>query len=142
LEKNQYLKGKRFLKSSLKTNKFSIGAERLLLLFTAISVLYSIYIILFGKNNIFKYIERERIKDKLQSEVSLIKKENQLLKKEISYLKNDRFFIEKKAREDLGLVKENEEVYILVQKKEKKREKKERWIDRVIQKYQEFILKK
>ena len=130
------------MKSSLKTNKFSIGAERLLLLFTAISVLYSIYIILFGKNNIFKYIERERIKDKLQSEVSLIKKENQLLKKEISYLKNDRFFIEKKAREDLGLVKENEEVYILVQKKEKKREKKERWIDRVIQKYQEFILKK
>ena len=142
MEKLRYSKGKRFLQNSLKTNKFSIGADKILLLFTILSVLYSLYIVILGKNNIFRYIEKERIKDKLQEEISYIQKENSELKKEISYLKNDLFFVEKKAREDLGMVKDGEEIYITVDKKKKKQEKQQRWIDSVIKKYQEFILRK
>ncbi len=128
------------MKSFSKINRF-LGAERILLLFTVLAFIYSSYIILFGKNNIFKYIEKEQIKKSLQSEISQIKMENQILRKEISFLKKDTFYIEKKAREDLGLVKENDEIYIIVHKKKKSQEKEDRWIDKVIKKYQEFILR-
>ena len=140
MEKTQFSKEKRYLKSFSKINRF-LGAERILLLFTVLAFIYSSYIILFGKNNIFKYIEKEQIKKSLQSEISQIKMENQILRKEISFLKKDTFYIEKKAREDLGLVKENDEIYIIVHKKKKSQEKEDRWIDKVIKKYQEFILR-
>ncbi len=138
--KTQFLKEKRFLRDFSKINKL-FGAERLLLLLTILSVFYALYVLFFGKTNIFKYIEKEQVKRNLQEEISQIKKENQKIREEISFLKKDRFFIEKKAREDLGLVKEGDEIYIIVQDKKPSREKKDRWIDRVIKKYQEFILR-
>jgi cell division protein FtsB len=128
------------LRGFSKINKY-LGAERILLLLTVFSILSSFYVILFGKTNIFKYIEKEEIKKSLLSEIKQIEKENTLLRKEISFLKRDRFYIEKKAREDLGLVKEGDEIYIIVQKKRKTQEKEDRWIDKVIKKYQEFILR-
>ncbi len=140
MEKTQSLKEKKFLRGFSKINKY-LGAERILLLLTVFSILSSFYVILLGKTNIFKYIEKEEIKKSLQSEIKQIEKENTLLRKEISFLKRDRFYIEKKAREDLGLVKEGDEIYIIVQKKRKTQEKEDRWIDRVIKKYQEFILR-
>ncbi len=141
MEKMQYLKEKRFLKDFSKISKY-IGAEQILLLFTIFSVLYMLFFLFFGKNNIFKYIQKEQVKKSLQQEISLIEKENKKLLQEISYLKKDTFYIEKKAREDLGLVKEGDEVYIIVQNKKIPEEKNQRWIDRVIKTYQEFILRK
>lgn len=128
------------MKDFSKINKI-LGADRFLLLVTILSVFYAFYVLFFGKTNIFKYIEKEQIKENLQQEISKIEQENQRIQEEISYLKKDRFFIEKKAREDLGLVKEGDEVYIIVQNKKPKAEKKDRWIDKVIKKYQEFILR-
>ncbi len=142
MEKLRFSKEKRFSQNSSKINRFSIGADKILLLFTILSVLYSLYIVIFGKNNIFKYIEKEHIKHKLQKEISQIQKENSKLRNEISYLKNDLFFIFYGAREDLGMVKDGEEIYIIVDKRKKSQEKQQRWIDRVIKKYQEFILRK
>ena len=141
MEKTQYSKEKRFLKSFSKINNF-FKAERILLLSAVLSVLYALYILFFGKTNIFKYIEKEQIKKNLQEEIAQIQKENQKIREELSFLKKDRFYIEKKAREDLGLVKEGDEIYIIVQNKKTTREKQDRWIDKVIRKYQEFILRK
>ncbi len=141
MEKTQSLKVKRFLRNSSKINRY-IGAENILLLFTILSILYAFYTVFFGKHNIFKFIQKEQIRQKLQTEIAQIKNENMKLEKEIYFLKTDTFFIEKKAREDLGMVKEGDEVYIIPHKKTKPEGKKDRWIDRVIRKYQEFIIKK
>ncbi|WP_457640562.1 FtsB family cell division protein [Persephonella sp.] len=103
--------------------------------------LYAGYFLFFGKNNIFRYIEREKQKISLQEEISLLKMENKNLMEKIEYLKTDTFFIEKKAREDLGLVKENEEIYIIIDKEVPQQHKEERWIDKIIRKYQEFRLR-
>ncbi|NPA53818.1 MAG: septum formation initiator family protein [Aquificae bacterium] len=128
------------MKNFLKINKH-LGAERILLLFTFFSLIYTSYILFFGKNNIFKYIEKERTKKTLQEEIIKLQKENELLRKEISFLRRDKFYIEKKAREDLGLVKEGDEIFIIIPKKRKVQEQEDRWIDKVIKKYQEFILR-
>jgi len=137
----QYLKGKRFFQDFSDRIKKYIGVDSVLLFFSLLFFLYFAYIIFFGERNIFKLIQKERYRSHLKTQITQLKTENYNLQEKIRYLKNDRFFIEKKAREDLGLVKDGEEIYIIVDGKDRKNKKEERWIDRVIQKYQEFRLR-
>ncbi len=137
----QYLKEKRFFQDLSDRIKNNIGVDSVLLLFSLFFFLYFVYIIFFGEKNIFRLIQKERYRSQLKTQITQLKSDNHNLQEKIKYLKNDRFFIEKKAREDLGLVKEGEEIYIIVDSKERKNKKEERWIDRVIQKYQEFRLR-
>ncbi|WP_456399761.1 FtsB family cell division protein [Persephonella sp.] len=138
----QYLKEKRRSQSLLdRTVKKWFRADIILPIATLLLVIYGGYFLFFGKHNIFKFIEKENYKLSLQHEVSALQKENIYLSEKINYLKKDIFFIEKKAREDLGLVKENEEIYVIIDKEIKNTEKEERWIDKIIRKYQEFKLR-
>ncbi|SNZ03493.1 cell division protein FtsB [Persephonella hydrogeniphila] len=137
----QYLKEKRFSQDFSDRLKRYIGVDFVLLFLTLLFFLYFVYLLFFGEKNIFRLIQKERYRANLQSQITELKEENKALEEKIHYLKNDRFFIEKKAREDLGLVKEGEEIYIIVDRKSRKPKKEQRWIDKVIQKYQEFRLR-
>lgn len=115
---------------------------KLTVLFT---LLLAIYTIIFGDNNIFKYFEKVKVRNELISQVESLKLENKKLQRTIDYLQNDPFYIEKKARENLGLVKDGEEVYVILnyKKPQPKDEESEvlnqtRWIDKIKEKYQEF----
>jgi len=108
-------------------------------------LLLAIYTILFGENNIFKYFDKVKARNELLSQVESLESENEKLQRTIDYLQNDPFYIEKKARENLGLIKEHEEVYVLVNYKKlpTKNEEPEppnqtKWIDKIKEKYQEF----
>jgi len=137
----QYLRGKRFLPNFSDRIKRYMGMDTVLLMFVILFFIYFAYVILFGEKNIFRLIQKEQYRNTLLQEVSNLKSENAQLQKKIDYLSSDRFFIEKKAREDLGLVKEGEEVYVIIDKENIKGKKEKRWIDRVIEKYQVFHLK-
>ncbi len=135
----QYSKEKRFSQNSL--SKLKPGVDSVLLLITLGLFIYFSYVLFFGDRNIFKLIQKEKIKNSLQQEVTQLQLEKKILQDTIEYLKSDRFFIEKKAREDLGLMKKGEEIYVIIDKDTPKRKKEKRWIDKVIQKYQEFKLR-
>ena len=109
------------------------------------TLLLAIYTILFGENNIFKYFDKVKTRNELLGQVESLKSENKKLQRTIDYLQNDPFYIEKKARENLGLIKEDEEVYVLVNYKKPQTKDEEpepsnqiKWIDKIKEKYQEF----
>jgi cell division protein FtsB len=109
------------------------------------TLLLAIYTILFGENNIFKYFDKVKARNELLSQVESLKSENKKLQRTIDYLQNDSFYIEKKARENLGLIKEHEEVYVLVNYKKPQTKDEEpeppnqtKWTDKIKEKYQEF----
>ncbi len=137
----QYLKERKLTQNLSDKIKLWLRADTVLPFVTLLLVMYSAYFLFFGKNNVFRFLERENQKIALQKEISRIQKENKYLEEKIEYLKKDIFFIEKKAREDLGLIKENEEIYIIVDRDIKKQDDKERWIDKIIRKYQEFKIR-
>ncbi|NPA16945.1 MAG: septum formation initiator family protein [Aquificae bacterium] len=118
-----------------------MGMDSVLLMFVILFFIYFAYVILFGERNIFRLIQKEQYRNSLFEEVSKLKSENIQLEERINYLNSDTFFIEKRAREDLGLVKEGEEVYIIVDKENISDKKEKRWIDRVKEKYQVFHLR-
>ncbi|WP_456466138.1 FtsB family cell division protein [Persephonella sp.] len=136
-----YLKEKRFFQDFSDKIKRYIGVDSVLLLFSLLFFLYFVYFVFLGERNIFRLIQKENYRSYLKSQITQLKDENRDLEEKKNYLKSDRFFIEKKAREDLGLVKEGEEIYIIVDGEKRKNKKEERWIDKVIQKYQEFRLR-
>jgi len=137
----QYSRGKRFSPGFSNKAKRYFGMDLVLLIFLFLFAVYFAYVLLFGEKNVFKLIKRENYRKTLQYEVSRLDMENKRLEQMINYLKKDMFFIEKKAREDLGLVKEGEEIYIIIDGDRIVPKKEKRWIDEVIKKYQEFQLK-
>jgi len=136
----QYSRGKKHSKSSLNRIKKKLKVEHALSLASIFLVVYFGYILLLSDKNIFHYMQKVIEKKELQAEISKLKKENEKLKNNITYLKKDPFFIEKKAREDLGLKKENEEIFIIIGEKEKEKEDSffgsaGKWINKMIHKY-------
>jgi Septum formation initiator len=49
--------------------------------------------------------------EKTKSRIEQIEKTNEELKKKIELLKNDNLYIEKMAREELGMIKQGEKIY-------------------------------
>ncbi len=137
----QYSRVKRSLPDFSDRIKRYMGMDSVLLMFVILFFIYFAYVILFGERNIFRLIQKEQYRNSLFEEVSKLKSENIQLEERINYLNSDTFFIEKRAREDLGLVKEGEEVYIIVDKENISDKKEKRWIDRVKEKYQVFHLR-
>ncbi len=137
----QYSRVKRSLPDFSDRIKRYMGMDSVLLMFVILFFIYFAYVLLFGERNIFRLIQKEQYRNSLFEEVSKLKSENIQLEERINYLNSDTFFIEKRAREDLGLVKEGEEVYIIVDKENISDKKEKRWIDRVKEKYQVFHLR-
>jgi cell division protein FtsB len=75
----------------------------------------------FGDSGIIEIIkDRNKIED-LRKSIARLEKERETLIKEIEELKNNPLALEKKAREDLWLMKKNEKVVVIVRDKNKKK---------------------
>lgn len=75
-----------------------------LFLLTLVVVLFGI----FGNNGVFSFYGLRKQDQRLISENEAIKYSNQSLRYQIHLLKEDRYYIEKIAREEMGLVKKDE----------------------------------
>jgi len=73
--------------------------------------LFFIFFTIFGQNGLFQIGDLKKARFDLTEEVLTLREENSALRKEIKGLKEDPFFIEKVAREELNLVRPNEIVY-------------------------------
>ncbi|RUM47520.1 MAG: septum formation initiator family protein [Hydrogenothermus sp.] len=135
----QSLEEKTHLKNTFKK---VFRAENILPAILIFLLLYSVIILLFGRNNIFKYFSNLEKRQAILNEIKTLREENDQLYKQIDELKHNYFVIEKEARENLGLVKENEEIFIFVGEKQPKQERQDRWIDKVKNIYREYYLDK
>jgi len=66
---------------------------------------------LFGEKGLIKYDDLKKKTDNLDAELTLIEKDNKLLKSQVEALRKDPFFIEKYAREEYGLAKPEEYIF-------------------------------
>ena len=78
-------------------------------------LIVGVWVIFFDKNNIFSQIDRHREVVKLQQEADYYKNEIDNDNKTINSLKTDPKFLEKFAREQFHMKKDNEDVYVLVE---------------------------
>ncbi|MEJ5172649.1 MAG: septum formation initiator family protein [Hydrogenothermaceae bacterium] len=140
----QYSREKR-LSKKFKITLPEVNVERVLTFTAVFMFMIVINTLFFSDRNVFVLKEKLEIKNSLENQVKQIDEENKKFSKQIEHLKTDSFYIEKKAREDLGLMREGEEVFVLagykpVNDKDRAKEE-ERWIDKVLGKYQQFKLK-
>ncbi len=140
----QYSREKRHSASFLNKIKRKLKVEFFLSLALLFLIAYSLYIFFGSQNNIFRYVEKIYMKKNLVSEIQNLKKENLALKEKIEFLKRDNFYIEKKAREDLGLKKDNEEIYVIIDKNEPKEtssgfiNESKKWLTEIIKTYKSY----
>lgn len=78
---------------------------------TGIALAYLGITLLAGENGLMKYLELQKTRQKLDTEIVALDKQNQVLKKQVESLRNDPFYIEKSAREEFGLAKKNELIF-------------------------------
>ena len=79
---------------------------------TGLIFLFSLYLIVSLSREIFELIQKEKIIGKEELKLEELKLENEKLKEQLSYVQSGGF-VEKEAREKLGLSKEGEQVVIL-----------------------------
>lgn len=97
----------------------SRGLALLLIFFLFILILAFV----FGDRGIVEIVKTQKQIKFLQQTIKILEMEKQKLSKEIELLKKNPLALEKKARENLWLMKKNEKVIVLVdEKKEAKRE--------------------
>ena len=70
------------------------------------------YFACFGEKGVIKIIRLRRERDRIIADVSRIQEENKRLQEEIRRLREDSRYLESVARRDLGLIKENEILFI------------------------------
>ena len=81
-------------------------------------VMFAVVLVIIGLNLIFdeagfiKYINLKKEEKVIEQNIAKIEKEITALKEEIIEIKTDPFHIEKQAREDLGLAKPDEYVFM------------------------------
>ena len=93
-----------------KTDTPATMTVMVLLLFLIMAALT--FMILYGENGLFHYREMVAERRKLVEVQNRQQEDNRKLYAEIQHLRGDRDYIEKVARTELGLVKDNELVYI------------------------------
>ena len=75
------------------------------------AVFYMIAALLFGNMGFLKYNALKKTKSGLDTEIVTLEKDNKSLKSRVSSLKDDKFYIEKYAREEYGLAKPDEYIF-------------------------------
>lgn len=88
--------------------------KRKLIFFTIIflSFLYLVASFIFGDMGFLRYKELTKRKTNLEKQIKEYSEENEQLKSQIKLLKEDPFYTEKHAREDLGLAKPDEYIFL------------------------------
>ena len=143
----QYSKGKKYSRDlkydfkKIKERNIAKRTQKIDLIMYSITLLFSLYIafvLFFSDKNLKNLVEKEKELEYLKAkETELLKIEAQL-KKDIENLKEDNFYVEKIARENLGLIKKDEVVFIIpeekIENKDNSKEKEDKWIYRVMEK--------
>ena len=75
-------------------------------------ILLVCYFALFGEKGVIKIIQLRRERDRIIADVNRMQEENKRLQEEIRRLREDSRYLESVARRDLGLIKENEILFI------------------------------
>ena len=89
-----------------------VKKKRLIFLtFVVLSFIYLSISLVFGDMGLFRYLELNRTKMNLESQLSEINRQNEQLRKQLKLLKEDPFYREKLAREEYGLSKPNEYIF-------------------------------
>lgn len=105
---------------SAKTNhkdlREQVAAEKKLRNFVFYSVatiilLYAATTLFFGDMGFIKFFHLNNTKKKLENELVQIEKQNKELKTQVKSLKEDPFYMEKRAREDYGLAQKDEYIF-------------------------------
>lgn len=108
----------------MKNEKWHFFKSRGLFLLITLIILILALAFFFGDSGILEIIKVRRQIAELRETVNQLEKEKERLTKEIEELKNNPMALEKKAREDLWLMKKNEKVVVIVRDKNKKEEEK------------------
>lgn len=87
------------------------------------------YFSLFGEKGVIKIIQLKRERDRIISDVSCMQEENKRLQEEIRRLREDSRYLESVARRDLGLIKENEILFIFEDKEAAQEDGKNQRLD-------------
>ena len=82
------------------------------------------YFSLFGEKGLIKIIQLRHERDRIVADVSRMEEENKRLQEEIKRLREDTRYLEAVARRDLGLIKENEILFIFEEEATAKKESK------------------
>ena len=89
-----------------------VKKKRLIFLtFVVLSFIYLSISLVFGDMGLFRYLELNRTKISLESQLSEINRQNEQLRTQLKLLKEDPFYREKLAREEYGLSKPNEYIF-------------------------------
>ncbi len=84
------------------------------LVFLTVVVLSFLYLsisLVFGDMGLLRYAELNKIKMKLENQITEISSQNDQLKSQIKLLEEDPFYKEKLAREEFGLAKPDEFIF-------------------------------
>lgn len=65
----------------------------------------------FGDMGLIKYFHLKKAKGTLEKEISDLERDNKAFKSQVEALKNDPYYIEKKAREEYGLARKGEYIF-------------------------------
>jgi cell division protein FtsB len=76
-----------------------------------LSFMYLIISVIFGNMGLTRHRELNKTKTLLETQVREIDKENKQIRSEIKSLKEDPYYTEKHARENLGLAKPDEYIF-------------------------------
>jgi cell division protein FtsB len=87
--------------------------KRRLIAFTVILLgfIYLVISLVFGDMSLLKYVELNKRKTHLESQIKEMEQENKKLKSETESLKKDPFYKEKHAREEFGLARPDEYIF-------------------------------
>ncbi len=95
-------------------------ADILFFLVFSIAILYTIIHLVFGERGLIKYYELKRVEKTIQAEIESLRKGNDQLRSQIEALSRDSFLKEKYARENFGLAKPDEYIYLFRDENERK----------------------
>ncbi len=89
------------------------GRRRNIIFFTIVTLafFYIAIALVLGNMGFLKYTALKNTKNKLDTDISALEKENKALNAGVTALKNDDFYIEKYAREEYGLAKPGEYIF-------------------------------
>lgn len=118
---------KKKTKTKINTKKArgNIFKSRGFLLLVALVAFIVILTFFFGDSGIIEIIKARNKIDELRENIAQLEKEKEKLIKEIEELKKNPLALEKKAREDLWLMKKNEKVVVIIHDEKKKKEERE-----------------
>ncbi|KKT21385.1 MAG: Septum formation initiator family protein [Candidatus Giovannonibacteria bacterium GW2011_GWC2_43_8] len=95
---------------------FSLNSLRNMYFFVPVAIVvfvrrYTGTNLVFGKMGFIKYYQLNKARNRLETEIKTLEKDNRTLKTQVTALKQDPFYIEKHAREEYGLARPDEYIF-------------------------------